>query len=102
MNGRIEVESIKGQGSTFRFFVKANTPSTFQHSSKPAPSDTASTRIFALHVLVVEGMCCRPDALSIDLLIVYSSNRYNRQPNQSKSQFAPFANTAGLFSDSLC
>ncbi|CED83475.1 two-component-like hybrid sensor histidine kinase 2 [Phaffia rhodozyma] len=54
MNGRINVESVKGEGSTFRFFIKADAPLSFQHPLKPVFASSVTTKVVQLHILVVE------------------------------------------------
>jgi len=57
MGGRIEVSSIKGAGSTFRFFVRADLPlpePDSETSTPPSLSRNPSAALEKLHVLVVE------------------------------------------------
>lgn len=58
MGGRVEVASVQGQGSTFRFFVKSALPKKddLQPSDASAvPPSNGTTPTESMHVLVVEG-----------------------------------------------
>lgn len=56
MNGKIEVDSVRGEGSTFRFFVKSSVPATNQVLEKTVArtSSVAAAKKRPLHVLIVE------------------------------------------------
>lgn len=58
MNGRIEVDSVKGEGSTFRFFIECTTPDEAGDVGRTV--DVKPIVIQFPHVLVVEGelLCC--------------------------------------------
>lgn len=53
MNGRIEVDSVKGEGSTFRFFIECTTPDEAGDIGQTV--DVKPIVIQFPHVLVVEG-----------------------------------------------
>lgn len=58
MGGRIEVSSVKGAGSTFRFFVRADLPLPEPESTSSDPPslsrNSSAAQVEKLHVLVVE------------------------------------------------
>jgi hypothetical protein len=60
MHGRIEVASRRGEGSTFRFFVRTELAADDAEKSRALSPDTSHNLHdnhgnLALHVLIVEG-----------------------------------------------
>jgi hypothetical protein len=70
MNGRIEVDSVRGEGSTFRFFVQSSIPAANQAPDPTVARSSISAKMRPLKVLIVEDNAVNARVLTRQLFVL--------------------------------